>query len=460
KEEIQTLLQQEIPSARQALLDNYSNLHKVAEYCETNYIQLFGFHIVFHLCFLMNLWNINKDKSRALEETKMFTAQSLASVAYQINTLAKNVLKLLDLQAAEFRNLESSVTCVSQQVDMYKEKVARREIGALTVGKKLPRTQKIIRSEGKEMTMYSRKPIAYSALDEVGHGIKKPFLKKMDIRTQLGRTGTMARKPSANTSGASHGTLGRSVRIPEPVQPPTIPESKISKSSSVTSLASLNEKSFRHNNTSRGARKNDAYGSDSLGIPVSSPVTPTVPMESTSPLPPPPPPPPSLQSHVIPPPPSTSSEMPLPPPMPTEVPMYQSPTSQTYDDNNKKEPQLKCPCSPITPSHGGWLYIRNTHTDFQAPPPPPPIDYLDFEDAVPPPPPPVDYDTNEPEWVPRNYIRKVVALYPYSQTKADELSFKKGNVIYITRKNADGWDEGTCNGVSGFFPANYVESFV
>ncbi|XP_064421723.1 ABI gene family member 3 [Latimeria chalumnae] len=383
KEEIQTLLQQEIPSARQALLDNYSNLHKVAEYCETNYIQ-------------------NKDKSRALEETKMFTAQSLASVAYQINTLAKNVLKLLDLQAAEFRNLESSVTCVSQQVDMYKEKVARREIGALTVGKKLPRTQKIIRSEGKEMTMYSRKPIAYSALDEVGHGIK-------DIRTQLGRTGTMARKPSANTSGASHGTLG-SVRIPEPVQPPTIPESKISKSSSVTSLASLNEKSFR---------KNDAYGSDSLGIPVSSPVTPTVPMESTSPLPPPPPPPPSLQSHVIPPPPSTSSEMPLPPPMPTEVPMSLAvlPPPPLEDvlplpqDSNALVPPLP------PPMVDGFT----SDTDFQAPPPPPPIDYLDFEDAVPPPPPPVDYDTNEPEWVPRNYIRKGFMLIIFYASSYVEL---------------------------------------
>uniref|UniRef100_H3DIH2 Guanylate kinase-like domain-containing protein n=1 Tax=Tetraodon nigroviridis TaxID=99883 RepID=H3DIH2_TETNG len=74
--ELQMLLEEEIPAGRSALLDSFTNLERVAEYCESNYVQ-------------------SPDKQRALEETKNYTTQSLASVAYLINTLANNTAQRL-----------------------------------------------------------------------------------------------------------------------------------------------------------------------------------------------------------------------------------------------------------------------------------------------------------------------------------------------------------------------------
>ncbi|TFK11920.1 Abl interactor 1 [Platysternon megacephalum] len=152
--ELQMLLEEEIPSGKRALLESYQNLTRVADYCENNYIQA-------------------PDKRKALEETKAYTTQSLASVAYQINALANNVLQLLDIQASQLRRMESSINHISQTVDIHKEKVARREIGILTTNKNTSRTHKIIAPANMERPVrYIRKPIDYTVLDDVGHGVK------------------------------------------------------------------------------------------------------------------------------------------------------------------------------------------------------------------------------------------------------------------------------------------------
>ncbi|XP_069041892.1 ABI family, member 3a isoform X2 [Lepisosteus oculatus] len=410
-EEIQTILQ-EAPSARQALLDNYANLHKVADYCESNYLQV-------------------EDTKKALEETKAFTTQSLASVAYQISTMASNVLKLLDAQTAQLRSLESSVNLISQTVDMHREKVSRREIGVFTTVKRMPRNQKIIPPPAtpEQKTKYSRTPIAYATLDSVGHGMK-------DSSKQLGRTGTMNRKQPSREPG---GTLGRSTRAPEAVQCPVAP--------SLTrgpSLSSLNERP----------------SASSFGIAVPPPVIPTwtvpdVPpplMEENPPPPapldipaPPPPPPacipaPHAPTSVPPPPPAPLLEMVaeengFPPPLMSNAPPP-PPVTDAFD----------LPAPPPLPGNG-----LNSEMDFQ--PPPPPLDMFGaYEDSVPPLPPPVDYDLNAPP----SYEEKAVALYSYSSSKEDELTFQEGDIIYIIQKGTDGWYTGFFNGVEGYFPGNYV----
>ncbi|XP_019379194.1 PREDICTED: ABI gene family member 3 [Gavialis gangeticus] len=371
--ELQQLQQHEIPSARQVLRDNYSNLHKVADYCENNYMQA-------------------EDKRKALEETMAYSAQSLASVAYQISNLASKVLKMLDLQAAELRQVEASICSTAQMVDMHKEKVARREIGTLAACKKPPLYQKIIYPQNPERREpYFRKPLNFSILDDVGHGIK-------DQSTQLSRTGTLARK-SIKTAGQSSNTLGRNPRVAEPIQPPVVPEGKLSASTSTLSLTSLSS----------------LPGSINAKVPEAPPPPPTLSIAVSAPL---------MGTDPMPPP---LADMPAPPPIAFEMPPIDFP------------PLLPMP-----------------DPDFIEPPPPPAL--TDFEDLAPlPPPPPLD--TEELSWVPDNYLEKVVTLYPYTQQKENELSFQEGTVVYVTRRYSDGWCEGVTSEAEGFFPGNYVEPF-
>lgn len=90
--------------------------------------------------------------------------------------------------------------------------------------------------------------------------------------------------------------------------------------------------------------------------------------------------------------------------------------------------------------------------DLELPPPPPPA-LPDFEDMVPPPPPAAE----DPPWAPENYLERVVALYPYTQQKDNELSFQPGALLFVTRRYSDGWCEGVMGEEAGFFPGNYVE---
>ena len=92
---VQDLIDNQIPEGRRALKDSHKNLHELAAYCETNYVN-------------------TKERSRALEETKQYAAQSLASVAYQINSLASSMLQLLDQQANQMNDMEADIHYIAQ----------------------------------------------------------------------------------------------------------------------------------------------------------------------------------------------------------------------------------------------------------------------------------------------------------------------------------------------------------
>ncbi|MEE6496724.1 hypothetical protein FKM82_002474 [Ascaphus truei] len=58
-----------------------------------------------------------------------------------------------------------------------------------------------------------------------------------------------------------------------------------------------------------------------------------------------------------------------------------------------------------------------------------------------------------------SYQLMVKARFEFKQQNEDELSFCKGDTIYVTRVEDGGWWEGTVNGKLGWFPSNYVKEF-
>uniref|UniRef100_A0A8C5MV57 Abl interactor 2 n=1 Tax=Leptobrachium leishanense TaxID=445787 RepID=A0A8C5MV57_9ANUR len=559
--ELQMLLEEEIPGGRRALLDSYTNLERVADYCENNYIQ-------------------SADKQRALEETKAYTTQSLASVAYLINTLANNVLQMLDIQASQLRRMESSINHISQTVDIHKEKVARREIGILTTNKNTSRTHKIIAPANLERPVrYIRKPIDYTILDDTGHGVK--------VSTQNMKMGGLPRTtpptqkpPSPPMTGK--GTLGRHspYRTLEPVRPPVVPNDYVpsptrnmapSQQQSPVRTASVNQRNRTYSSSgssggshpsSRSSSRENS-GSGSVGVPIAVPTpsppsvfpapagsagTPPIPVTATpAPVPHTPATAPSsttpdaaagtqppAEGFTSPTPPGVSSapstgnpaqfysmNRPVsrhtPPTIGGSLP-YRRPPSMTSQPSLQNQinggpfysqntgfavPGRKIyflrgtPIKQPVSASLGYIYVshappppsilqvtpqlplmgfvaRVQENISETPPPPPPAEEPVFDESPPPPPPPEDYEEEEaavveysdpyaeedPPWAPRTYLEKVVAIYDYSKDKEDELSFQEGAIIYVIKKNDDGWYEGVMNGVTGLFPGNYVESIM
>ncbi|XP_060725537.1 abl interactor 1a isoform X7 [Tachysurus vachellii] len=445
--ELQMLLEEEIPTGKRALLESYQNLIRVADYCENNYVQA-------------------QDKRKALEETKAYTTQSLASVAYQINALANNVLQLLDIQASQLRRMESSINHISQTVDIHKEKVARREIGILTTNKNTSRTHKIIAPPNVERPVrYIRKPIDYTSLDDVGHGVKQHGNNQSTRGGTLSRTNPPTQKPPSPPM-VGRGTLGRntSYKTLEPVKPPTVPNdymtspARLGSQHSPGRSALLNQRPRTHSGSSGGSGSRENSGGSSIGIPIAVP-TPSIPNSG-----------PGLGPAPI-------SQFGT---ISRQMSRHNSTTSSmstvsatgTYRRAPSLSSQLPLQHTNVNGAAPS-AFTHNSIADTPTPPPPPPPDDMPMFDEAPPPPPPppVDYEDEEaavvqyndpyadgdPQWAPKIYMEKVVAIYDYSKDKDDELSFIEGAIIYVIKKNDDGWYEGVSNGVTGLFPGNYVE---
>ncbi|XP_070770682.1 abl interactor 2-like isoform X9 [Enoplosus armatus] len=446
--ELQMLLEEEIPAGRRALLDSFTNLERVAEYCESNYVQ-------------------SADKQQALEETKSYTTQSLASVAYLINTLANNVLQMLDIQASQIRRMESSVNHISQTVDIHKEKVARREIGILTTNKNTARSHKIVAPPNPERPVrYIRKPIDYNVLDDIGHGVKVNGQQNTKPGGGLSRTDPPTQKPPSPPR-AGKGILGKNspYRTLEPVRPPVVPNDYVSSPTrnntavgqfpSPARTATLNHRPRTYSGSSGGSHPSSSSrsssrensGSGCVGVPIAVPT---------------PSPPSTFPGH-----PACFYSMNRP------QPRQQAPQvggSLPY----RRPPSVNGQPIVIQNQVNGGPYYNQSP---DAPPPPHPAAETQSGPEEPPPTPqPLEdgheeedsavveyndpYAEEDPPWAPRTYLEKVVAIYDYAADKEDELSFQEGAIIYVIKKNEDGWYEGVMNATTGLFPGNYVESIM
>lgn len=406
-EDIIQLIEHNIPDGRKQLQDSYTNLERVADYCQRNYLQ-------------------TDDKGAALKLTQNYTTQSLASVAYQINMLSTDFLRMLDMQLNHLQEMESSVNHLAQTVAIHKEKVARREIGVLTTNKSSmmrPPGMKhpgIIFPEQTERAIkYVRKPIDYSTLDDVGHGVKTqqiPMSQRSgsisaasgaSVAQQLQRQGSQMPAGVAQPAGGySSGTLGRQSSASPyrqgapPPAAPALPPSQYAPGM------------MGGGGVVDNRRSNYAPPSNYVpGVPQPSPYGV-----------------PQIQSN-------------LPAPLPEDLPPPPESAYQTLGSvmtNFSQSRQL----SHMSRHAASLMYTGNDEPLPAVP------DFLEQENSA------------SSDWIPKIYLEKVVAVYDYNKEREDELSFKEGAVIYVIKKNDDGWYEGCFNGVTGLFPGNYVESCI
>uniref|UniRef100_A0A0N5BSE9 SH3 domain-containing protein n=1 Tax=Strongyloides papillosus TaxID=174720 RepID=A0A0N5BSE9_STREA len=472
---LRRLIEEDIPDGRYKLEESHTNLERVAAYCEANYLQ-------------------SENKKAAFEETKSFAIKSLGSVAYHINNLAVNLLQTLNLENERIEGLQLEVSKANHLMKMRKEKCGRRQIGMLAVPKKSSSDVKTEIVQRKPAPHYERKPIDYSSLDDIGHGTIIP-----DYHA-----------PQSIMSGNIYASTGERVMS----QIGTIARASSSISTTYASSADLQHKRSIGTLSRGGNRPNINEGH--YRVPQVAP-TPKIDPEIYSTLT-------RAQAAQMRQLQNQHTELEIQSTLLGDGIYAQAKLSQNYDDRNpygsydtgtlRSSGQHMSGMNHYSPMSGmntvNNINVMNStltrkssnsndysvmtnnvaHLRYVGQQPIssiPPID--DEDDGLPNPPqlfnsqfynnmaPSVGSDdfahapsmnqrfsgipsNDDPSWAPATYLEKGVVIYDYDADKPDELTLREGNIVYILRKNDDGWNEGVMDGTTGLFPGNYVKPIV
>ena len=387
----------------------------------------------------------------------------------------------------------SKLNQLTHEANIHNEKVARREIGVLTSNKNVVRTLKVKKPDVEEKPVkYIRKPIDYSILDDIGHGVK---LNKQDFK--IGRQnsyssthssgsdirGAPTMKPptpplahkSANTSLNSVTNSGGTIRSTSsyyrtPVAPPSVPSEYLSRQELgiYSSKKELNAADGSYGGPTgyrRPSQTSGEYsGMDTLDKRLANTYIQQLSMTNNS------------VGYA------TGKDIGL---LRTNLnnidyasngTIYRRPqlqNSQIYMRSGSLNTNETPTSARVTQLRHESGIRSNSVSDHHSLPPPPEffdeknnsMDHfktfdedlyvtggsIDGED-----------DNRIPHWVPLDrVIEKVVSTYDYQGVRADELSFRENQIIYVLKKNDDHWYEGIMQRddgeiITGLYPYNYA----
>uniref|UniRef100_A0AC35EXR1 SH3 domain-containing protein n=1 Tax=Panagrolaimus sp. PS1159 TaxID=55785 RepID=A0AC35EXR1_9BILA len=443
---LRDLLEKQIPEELGKLEESANRLEHVAAFAEANYLK-------------------SPNKKQVFNETRGWTTQSLAGVAYQVNQLSSMLIRSLDLECENIASKVNEANNISQEIAISNERTARQQIGAFTHSKNVARLNKILypsrrlepprhqfseidfsvldneiaisneRTARQQIGAFTHsknvarlnkilypsrrlKPprhqfseIDFSVLDNVGHAVKDVMQRPSVNRTNSILSGSDNMSSYSNqppydfliTRGNPNATLSRKSLKSEVYRPSQVPNyADIQRYSTVTSRSNMmSENGSVQYHQSNNTSRATILPPSQLGSVSQYRLS----IESNEGLPP----PPAALAHP--------NDEPLPPP--------------PFDHNEGLPPP------PAALAHPN-----------DEPLPPPPFDqYQVYGTAEP----------STPDWAPANYIEKALAIYDYEAEKEDELNLRENSIVYVVAKNEDGWYEGIMDGMTGLFPSNYVQ---
>uniref|UniRef100_A0A914Z7N6 SH3 domain-containing protein n=1 Tax=Panagrolaimus superbus TaxID=310955 RepID=A0A914Z7N6_9BILA len=304
---LRDLLEKQIPEELAKLEESANRLERVAAFAEANYLS-------------------SQNQKQVFNETRGWTTQSLAGVAYQVNQLSSLLIRSLDLESENIASKVNEANNISQEIAISNERNARQQIGTFTNSKNVARFNKILYPSRKlKPPRHHFSEINFNVLDNVGHAVKDVFQRPSVNRTNSILSGSDNMSSYSNqppydsliTRGNPNATLSRKSLKSEVYRPSQGPNyADIQRYSTVTSRSNMmSENGSLQYHQSNATSRATILPPSQLGSVSQYRLS----VESTEGLPP----PPTALSHP--------NDEPLPPPPFNQYQAYETAQASTPD---------------------------------------------------------------------------------------------------------------------------------